>query len=230
MFYRKNKIVGRGNKMAKTEQELYDEMAEAVVEMDEDLAADLANEVVELGYDAFDAIDKGLAKGMEEAGQLFEEEEYFVPELLMCADALNVGVDILQPHIKTEARDEKHKIVIGVIQGDTHDIGKNLVKLMADAGGFEVINLGRDVPPDVFVDKAIEEGAEFILISSLMTTTMDGMAEVVRILNERGIRDNHKVLVGGGPVSQGFADKIGADGYADNANQAVRLLNSLVKN
>ncbi|MFP3154512.1 corrinoid protein [Lachnospiraceae bacterium ZAX-1] len=214
--------------MAKTETELYEQLAQAVVAMDEDLTAALSNAVVAAGFDAYEAIDQGLSKGMEQAGQLFEEEEYFVPELLMCADALNIGMEILKPHIKTEEQDEKHRIVIGVIEGDTHDIGKNLVKLMLSAAGFDVVDLGRDVPPCVFVDSAIEKGAKIIMVSSLMTTTMDGMEEVIRILNERSIRQDFKVVIGGGPVSQGFADKIGADAYSANANQAVRLTNSLV--
>ncbi|MDR3238579.1 MAG: corrinoid protein [Clostridiales bacterium] len=214
--------------MAKTKQELYDELSAAVIDMDEELSAALSAEAVEAGLDAFETIDQGLAKGMEQAGQLFDEGEYFVPELLMCADALNAGVDILEPHIKTEERAQAHKIVIGVIQGDTHDIGKNLVKLMLSSSGFDVIDLGRDVPPDVFVERAIAQGAKIIMISSLMTTTMDGMTEVVRLLTQKGVRDEIKVAVGGGPVSQGFANKIGADGYSYNANQAVKLANELV--
>jgi len=213
--------------MEKTKNELYAEMAAAVVDMDEDLAEELANQAVAAGYDAFETIDQGLAKGMEKAGQLFDEGEYFVPELLMCADALNAGVDVLKPHIKTEEREEKQKIVIGVIQGDTHDIGKNLVKLMLSSSGFDVIDLGRDVPPAVFAEQAVSAGAKLIMISSLMTTTMDGMGEVVQLLEQKGLRGEIKVAVGGGPVSQGFANKIGADGYAPNANQAVRLANEL---
>jgi len=214
--------------MSRTKNELYAEMADAVLNMDEELSVSLSEESVEAGYDAYEAIDQGLAKGMGQAGDLFDEGEYFVPELLMCADALNAGVDVLKPHIKTEERGEKHKVVIGVIAGDTHDIGKNLVKLMLASSGFDVIDLGRDVPPVKFVDSAVEKDAEIIMISSLMTTTMDGMAEVIRILAERGIREAFKVAVGGGPVSKGFADKIGADGYSPNANQAVKLANELV--
>jgi corrinoid protein of di/trimethylamine methyltransferase len=209
-------------------EELYSEIARAVVDMDEEQVVKLADKAVKAAFNAYDVIERGLAKGMERAGELFEGEEYFVPELLMCADALNAGVEILKPHIKREEQDEKHKIVIGVIEGDTHDIGKNLVKLMLSSAGYEITDLGRDVPPIKFVDKAVEENAEMIMISSLMTTTMDGMAEVIRILNEKGIRSKFKVIVGGGPVSQGFANKIGADAYSPNANHAVRLANSLV--
>ncbi|MDR3233740.1 MAG: corrinoid protein [Planctomycetaceae bacterium] len=211
--------------MPRTKQELYALLSDAVVEMDEDTSVALSNESVEAGYDAFETIDQGLAKGMERAGKLFDESEYFVPELLMCADALNAGVNILKPYIKTEEQSEKHRIVIGVIEGDTHDIGKNLVKLMLSSAGFEVIDLGRDVPPISFVENAIKENAEIIMMSSLMTTTMDGMKETIQLLNEKGVREQFKVAVGGGPVSSGFAEKIGADGYSSNANQAVKLAN-----
>jgi corrinoid protein of di/trimethylamine methyltransferase len=214
--------------MSDKQTELHAALAEAVVEMDEDGAAELAQQVVDNGFDAFDAIDQGLAKGMEQAGQLFEEEEYFVPELLICADALNAGVDVLRPHIKQNSTEVPHKIVIGVIQGDTHDIGKNLVKLMLAAAGYQMIDLGRDVAPESFVDAAIEQGAAIIMISSLMTTTMDGMQRTIALLEERGMRDQIKVAVGGGPVSPGFAKRIGADGYSPNANQAVKLANDLV--
>lgn len=208
--------------------EMYKKLADAVVEMDEELVEELSSQAVNDGLDAFECIDKGLSKGIEKAGQLFEEEEYFVPELLMCGDAMNIGVDILKPHIKVDTASEKHKIVIGVIEGDTHDIGKNLVKLMLEASNFDVIDLGRDVPVATFVDKAVEEKAKIIMISTLMTTTMNSMADVIHLLKERGIQDHYKVAVGGGPVSQGFADKIGADGYSVNAAEAVKLARRLI--
>lgn len=207
---------------------LYGQLAEAVVNMDEDRAVDLANQAVAEKVDAYEAIDKGLAKGMEQAGKLFEEEEYFVPELIICSDAMNAGIAVLKPHLKQDEATVKHRGVIGVIEGDTHDIGKNLVKIMLEASGFDIVDLGRDVPPQTFVDKAVETNAELILLSSLMTTTMDSMAEVVRLLEERGLRDRFKVAVGGGPISKAFSDRIGADGYGKNATEAVRLCRSLV--
>lgn len=208
--------------------EMYEKLADAVVEMDEDLVSELADEVINKKIDAFEAIDKGLSKGMTQAGKLFEEEEYFVPELLMCADAMNIGVDKLKPYIKVNNYDEKHKIVIGVIEGDTHDIGKNLVKLMLENAGFEMIDLGRDVPPLTFIDTAIKEHAKVIMISSLMTTTMEGMKDVITLLKEKHLRNQFKVCIGGGPVSQSFANQIGADGYSKNAADAVRLVNDLL--
>ncbi|MDR1160177.1 MAG: corrinoid protein [Syntrophomonadaceae bacterium] len=210
--------------MADTKEIMFQRMSDAIVDMDDDLVAELSHQVIDESIDAFEAIDKGLTKGMERAGQLFEEEEYFVPELLMCADAMNVGIDILKPHMKGNASgSEKKKAVIGVIEGDTHDIGKNLVKLMMETGGFEVIDLGRDIPAAEFVERAKAEKADLICISTLMTTTMDAMAEVINILKEQGIREQFKVMVGGGPISSGFAAKIGADGYSKNAAEASRL-------
>ena len=214
--------------MPRERGDLFKDLMDGVFLMNEELAVKAAKEVVEAGYDAYDAINNGLVAGMNKAGILYEKEEYFVPELLICSDAMYAGLEILRPHIKTAAVGEKHKAVIGVMEGDTHDIGKNLVKIMMDAAGFEVFDLGRNVRLPSFVEKAKEVSAELICMSTLMTTTMDGMATVIEMLKEEGIRDSFKVMVGGGPISQGFARKIGADGYADNATNAVDLAKKLV--
>ena len=214
--------------MSNNKDELLKKLSDSVVDMDEDEAVEISNTIVDKKFDAYEAIEKGLSDGMERAGKLFEEEEYFIPELLMCADTMYAGLDVLKHHIKVDSHNEKHKVVIGVIEGDTHDIGKNLVKVMLETSGFDVIDLGRDIPPQKFVDTAKETEAKIICISTLMTTTMDGMAEVIKILNKEDIRDKFKVMVGGGPISQSFADKIGADGYSVNAAEAVRLARKLV--
>lgn len=211
-----------------SKEELLQKLSDAVLEMEDEEVVALANQAIDEGVDAFEAIDKGLTDGMERAGKLFEEEEYFVPELLMCSDTLNAGLDVLKPHLKVEEGAVKHKVVLGVVEGDTHDIGKNLVKLMLETSGFEIIDVGRDIPARQFVEVAKKEGAEIIALSTLMTTTMKAMEEVITILKEEGIRDKFKVMVGGGPISQGFANKIGADGYSVNAAEAVRLAKSLV--
>jgi corrinoid protein of di/trimethylamine methyltransferase len=208
---------------------LFQGLSDAVVEMDEGRALELALRSITEGVDPYEAIDRGLVHGMMRASRLFEEEEYFIPELLLCSDAMYAGLDVLQPHLRRDERKARHKVVIGVVEGDTHDIGKNLVKIMLDASGFEVIDLGRDVPPQRFVDAALAEGAGIVALSTLMTTTMDGMAEVVRLLERGGLRDRFKVMVGGGPISQAFAQRIGADGYAANAADAVRLAKRLVE-
>lgn len=214
--------------MSDNKEVLFKKLADAVVDMDEDIAIAISEEVIAQNYDAFEAIDKGLSAGMEKAGKLFEEEEYFIPELLMCSEAMYAGLDILKPHIKVDKSEVKLKVIIGVVEGDTHDIGKNLVKIMLETSGFDVIDLGRDVPPSIFVERAKEEKASIIALSTLMTTTMDNMAEVIRILDKENIREKFKIMIGGGPISQGFADKIGADGYSVNAADAVRLARKLV--
>lgn len=214
--------------MSISKEELYKKLAESVVDMDEEETVKLSKQVIDENYDAYEAIDKGLSAGMDKAGKLFDEEEYFVPELLLCSEAMYSGLDILKPHIKTKDHEVKHKVVIGVIEGDTHDIGKNLVKIMLETAGFDIVDLGRDVPTTTFVEKAKEENAEIIVISTLMTTTMDGMGEVIELLKKENIRDKFKVMIGGGPISQSFADKIGADGYSVNAAEAVTLAKRLV--
>ncbi|MDR3579797.1 MAG: corrinoid protein [Oryzomonas sp.] len=211
----------------KTKQEHLQELSDAVLDMDEERTVKAAHEALVEHVDPYDAIQGGLSDGMARAGQLFEDEEYFIPELLMCSDAMYAGLDVLKPHLK-QVGESRGTVVIGVIEGDTHDIGKNMVRIMFETGGFKVIDLGRDVPPQRFVDTAREEQADIIALSTLMTTTMDGMGTVVRLLDEADIRDGIKVMVGGGPISPGFAKRIGADGYAVNAAEAVKVARELV--
>lgn len=214
--------------MSHVKEKLLNDLAESVVDMEEDDAVQVANDFIESGYDAYEGISNGLAVGMDEAGKLYEEEEYYIPELLMCSDAMYAGMDVLKPYLKYDETEEKYKAVVGVVEGDTHDIGKNLFKIMLETTGFEVYDLGRDVPPSEFINKAKELGAKLIGLSTLMTTTMDNMEIVINLLKEEGIRDDVVVMVGGGPISQSFADKIGADGYAPEASRAARLAKDLV--
>lgn len=212
------------------EQDLQSRLSNAVLELDEELAKNLSLEVVERHYDAWDAIENGLLDGVNRAGKLFDEEEYFVPELLIAADSMYSGLDILRPHIRNrDQQGSRGKVVIGVVQGDTHDIGKNLVRIMLEVSGFEVHDLGRDVPPQKFVDYAKSIDADIIGLSTLMTTTMERMSDVVKILEKEGIRDQFKIIVGGSPISQAFADRIGADGYSAKAAQAVELVKRLLQ-
>ena len=211
------------------EQSLFTALSDAVLNMEEERVAEIAGTVIKKKIDAYRAIENGLVDGMNRAGQLFEDEEYFIPEILLCSDAMYAGLDILNPHIDRAQQQARKKVVIGVVEGDTHDIGKNIVKTLLDAAGFEVIDLGRDVAPRKIVDAAIAEGADVIALSTLMTTTMDGMAAVIEILQNSGRRDAFKVIVGGGPISQAFAEKIGADGYAPTAPAAVKLLQKLFR-
>lgn len=215
--------------MITLKDKLLKELADAVVDMDEDKAIEASNEYVNNNLEAYEGIANGLAVGMDKAGKLYEEEEYYIPELLMCSDAMYAGLDVLRPHLKRENTEESMKAVVGVVEGDTHDIGKNLFKIMLETCGFDVVDLGRDVPPANFISKAREIGANLIGMSTLMTTTMDNMGVVVDMLKKENMRDDVIVMVGGGPISQSFADKIGADGYAPEASKAARLGKELVQ-
>lgn len=214
--------------MPEEQKRLYEQLATAVFELDEQLTKLLAQQVLDRGFDAWQAVERGLLEGVNRAGKLFDEEEYFVPELLIAADAMYAGLAILRPHIKTHHTGFNRRVVIGVVQGDTHDIGKNLVRIMLEVAGFEVHDLGRDVPPQKFVETAIAVKADLIALSTLMTTTMERMGEVVSILEAEKVRNRFKVIVGGSPLSQQFSDRIGADGYAPKAAQAVELAKRLV--
>ena len=207
--------------MSADKEKLLAELDRRVVEMDDETVAGVAQEYVDNGFDAYDGIVNGLSKGMEKAGELYEQEEYFVPELLICSDAMYNGLDVLRPHLPKDAGHGSAAVVIGVVQGDTHDIGKNLVKIMLEAAGFQVYDLGRDVEPRAFVDKAKEVGASIICLSTLMTTTMHNMKTVVDLLREEGLQDKIKVMIGGGPVSQAYAAQIGADAYTTDAAAAA---------
>ena len=209
--------------------ELLAELNRCVLEMEDEAVVDVAQAYVDAGHDAYDGITEGLSKGMERAGQLYEEEEYFVPELLICSDAMYNGMDVLKPHLKADAAGSKCSVIIGVVEGDTHDIGKNLVKIMMDTAGFEVYDLGRDVAVSDFIAKAKEVGSGLVCMSTLMTTTMANMGRVIEGLKEAGIRDNFKVMVGGGPLSKSFADKIGADAYTSNAAEAAKVAQELAE-
>lgn len=215
--------------MARSKEELLAKLEEDVVEMDDEDIVEVAQEYVDAGYPAMEGMLDGLVKGMSKAGELFDAEEYFVTDVLLCSDAMYAGIDILKPHLpKDNSGKTAPKAVIGVVEGDTHDIGKNLVKILMDTNGFEMYDLGRDVPLEKFVDKAEEVGADIIAMSTLMTTTMGGMKTVIDMLNERGIRDKYKVMVGGSPISKKFADEIGADIYTANAVEAAAAAKAAV--
>lgn len=201
--------------------ELLKRLADGVLKFEEEEVVAAANEVVELGLNAYDAIMNGLAKGMEEAGRLWEEEEYFVPELLLCADALYAGLGILRPHMKLEdSQKSKGVVVIGTVQGDVHDIGKNLVKMMFEVADFEVHDLGKDVPLENFVEEQLKTNAELVCLSAMMTTSMLGMERIIKMIREKN--PNVKIMIGGAPVTAEIVEKFGADGTADSASNALR--------
>lgn len=212
----------------KSQQDLLLALSDCVVNMEDDSVSEVAEEYIAAGYPALDGILKGLVDGMQKAADLYEQEEYFIPELLVCADAMYNGLAVLRPRLGQADSGNKHKIVIGVVEGDTHDIGKNLVKIMLESAGYETYDLGRDVPLQRFVDKAKEVDANVIAMSTLMSTTMPGMGKVIELLKAAGIRDNVKVIIGGAPISLAFAQKIGADAYSSNAVDAVKVIDRLM--
>jgi corrinoid protein of di/trimethylamine methyltransferase len=204
-----------------TRDALIEELKQGVIEFDEDRVRAAAQRVVDEGLDAYDAIMNGLAAGMEQVGELFAANEYFVPEVLMCADALYVGLDILRPHVRMDQKKQiKGEVVIGTVEGDIHDIGKNLVKLMFEIAGFTVHDLGRDVPLEKFVEESIRTDSDIVCLSAMMTTTMVNMPKVIEML--RAKNPKVKVMVGGAPVSDDLAKKWGADGYAPDASNALQ--------
>nr|WP_216585159.1 corrinoid protein [Methanotorris igneus] len=209
--------------------DILNELSESVVNLDENRALKAANEALKAGIPAHIAIMDGLCKGMKIVGDKYEKKEYFVPEVLIASNVMNKAIDVLKPHVKLDKDDIPAKVVIGVVEGDIHEIGKNIVAMMLEAGGFEVHDLGRNVPCEKFVDYAIEINADIIVMSTMMTTTMYNMKKVIDVLKERGVRDKFIVMIGGGPVSSAFAKEIGADAYTDNANEALKVAKELYK-
>ena len=186
-----------------------------------------SNKIIEEKINAYEAIMKGCAEAMRIAGEKFERHEMYVPDLLISARAMNAAINVLKPYLKTDVQTSTGTIVMGVVEGDIHDIGKNLVKLMLETAGFEVIDLGRDVPVDTFIEKAKEVDADLIALSALMTTSMETMKQIVKKAKESNLRA--KILIGGAPVSQEFAKNIQADGYASDAVEAVRIAKKLIR-
>lgn len=209
-------------KMNEEKNQILKSINDGVINMNQEQVISACNKALDVGIDPCEVIMEGLTKGMEVVSQKYEDEEYFVPEVIMCSDAMNAGLSILKPHLKAQSESTQEKVVIGVIQGDIHDIGKNLVKIMMETAGLEVHDLGHDVPLSKFLEKAKEVNARIICMSTLMTSTMDQMKEVIDILEKKSVRDKYLVMVGGAPISQTFADAIGADAYASNAAIAAK--------
>jgi corrinoid protein of di/trimethylamine methyltransferase len=210
-------------------EDLFLEMKKAIVDGDGPGAGRLAGEAVKAGLDLLEVIEKGYVPGIHEVGELWEKGDYFLPELISRAEAMKSAMAVLDPELQRSRLQARTggKVVIGTVEGDIHDIGKNLVASMLQAGGFEVFDLGADVKLERFIDKAESVGADFICLSALLTTTMINQKRLVALLKERKIRDKYKVLVGGAPASHRWAEEVGADGYAENAVAAVKLAKSL---
>jgi 5-methyltetrahydrofolate--homocysteine methyltransferase len=187
------------------------------------------NEALAAGFDPSSILNEAMIKAMGEVGRLFEEGEYFVPEMLISARAMQAGLAILKPHLVSGNYQPLGKVVIGTVKGDLHDIGKNLVSMMLEGAAFEIVDLGTDVSPEKFIEAIKNSHADIIAMSALLTTTMSNMKITIDALKTAGIRDQVKVMVGGAPLTENYAREIGADGYSPDASKAVVLARSLVK-
>ncbi len=185
------------------------------------IVKELVQNAVDSGLPAEEILNKGLLSGMNIIGEKFKNNEVYVPEVLVAAKAMDMGVQVLKPLLIKDGVKATGKVCLGTVQGDLHDIGKNLVKMMMEGKGLEVVDLGTDVSPEAFVNTAIEQNCQVICCSALLTTTMDVMAQVVRKAEEAGIRDKVKIMIGGAPVTDEFCEKIGADRYTSDAASAA---------
>jgi corrinoid protein of di/trimethylamine methyltransferase len=210
--------------------QLFAALRQAVIDGDAVASAALAQQVLDEGVPPLAAIDEGLVPGLSHVGEQFGLGELFLPDMMLAARAMQKAMDLLEPQLQAEATERKvvGRVVIGTVKGDIHEIGKNLVGMMLSTSGFEVHDLGVDVAPDRFVEAAKEYGADLIGVSALLTTTMAGQRTVVEAVSAAGLRDRVKVIVGGAPASESWAQEIGADGYSEDAIGAVALARRLV--
>lgn len=206
----------------------FEPIKKAVVDMEVEKVKDLVAKLLKHNQPPEEILEKGLIAGMKEVGRLFTCKEYFVPEVLMASEAFYAGFDLINPLLKTDKMKEKGKIVIGVVEGDIHDIGKNIVKVMLEASGYQVVDLGKDVPAEKFIEAVIRENPNILAMSALMTTTMMRMKDVVTGLEQKKLRNKVKVIIGGAPANEDFAKRIGADGYGEDASSAVSLVEDLI--
>jgi len=213
-----------------TQDKIFEDMWNAVVSGDQIRSRSLAEEALRLGLDPALAMEKGYIPGIQRVGDLFEQGEYFLPELITSAACMKSAMEVLQPALLESGRPgmSEAKVVIGTVEGDIHDIGKNLVAAMLQANGFDVHDLGADVKLDRFLHTAEENGADIVCLSALLTTTMQSQKKFISLLADEGLRDRYGILVGGAPVTRSWAEQIGADGFGANAYDAVRVAKALV--
>jgi 5-methyltetrahydrofolate--homocysteine methyltransferase len=217
-------IILQGDDMNEVIQALF----EAVLDGNADLAKEKVQFALESNLEPSKILNEGMISAMSEVGDRFERGDYFVPEMLIAARAMQQGLSILKPHLQQTDLVSQGRVVIGTVKGDLHDIGKNLVSMMLEGAGFEIIDLGTDVPAEKFIDAVNSNGVDVIAMSALLTTTMPQMKTVIGALQEMGIRDQLKVIIGGAPVTESYASEIGADGYAADASRAVKVAKSLL--
>jgi trimethylamine corrinoid protein len=213
--------------MGKEQQELLEEAKNSIISFDSKKAAEIAKKGLARGIAPAVIISKGFVLGITEVGDLFDRGQLFLPELILAAEAMKAGTAICEAAFPKSELREKKKVVIGTVEGDIHDIGKSIVVSFLMANGFEVYDIGRDAPIENFINKAREVKADVIGSSALLTTTMEGQKKIEEELREAGLRDKVKTIVGGAPCSQGWADRIGADAYAENAVEAVIKIKKL---
>jgi len=206
---------------------ILEELRAAMVDGQAKQAVAKVNEGLAEGMDAGTLLRDGLIAGMAEVGQLYENGDIFVPEMLVAARAMSAALEVLKPHLVDEGVESSGKVAIGTTQGDLHDIGKNLVAMMLEGSGFEIVDLGVDVPADKFIE-AIREGASVVAMSALLTTTMTNMQTAIEAIKEAGLREQVRIIIGGAPITKAYADEIGADGYAEDASSAVRLVKEVL--
>ena len=206
----------------------YEKMSEKVIEGDQEGVKDLTQEAIDEGADPQEIISEGLINGMNVVGERFKAGDMFVPEVLMSAKAMKAGMELVNPLLTEGDREAATTVVLGTVEGDLHDIGKNLVAMMLESGGMNVVNLGVDIEADEFVQAVRDNDADVLGMSALLTTTMMEMQDVIEVLEEEGLKDDVKVIVGGAPVTQEFADDIGADGWAPDAASAKDLVQDMV--
>jgi corrinoid protein of di/trimethylamine methyltransferase len=214
---------------ASDKEAIMKKLTEAVIVGDAAAAEQSAKDALAAGISAYDAIMNGLAEGMKTVGDKYEKKEYFLPDMLISADSMYAGLSILTPRIPKSESKSKGKIVLGVVEGDIHDIGKNIVKIMLTAAGYEVVDLGRDVPTADFIERAKSEGAQVIAMSTLLTPTLMSMKTVEDKLKEEGMKDKVKTVIGGGATSEDWKSKIGSDAYGKDASEAVDKVKLLVE-
>ncbi|NIQ97799.1 MAG: cobalamin-binding protein [Desulfuromonadales bacterium] len=205
-----------------------EKLSTTILEGDSETTVELVQGALDEGVAAKTILDDGMIVGMNEVGDRFKRGDMFVPEVLMSADAMSAGLKLLRPELAKADTKMIGKIVLGTVKGDLHDIGKNLVGMMCEGAGFEIVNLGFDVPPENFIEAIKEHQPEIVGMSALLTTTMRAMGHTIKAIEEAGLRDQVKIMVGGAPVDKDFADRIGADGYGSNAVAASDLAKQLV--
>jgi len=211
-------------------EETLKHMQTSVLEGNVDQARKLATQSLEMGLSPLTVINDGMTPAIREVGDRFGRGEMFLPEMVISADAMQAALEILEPHFEGDQGSKKGKVLIGTVKGDIHDIGKNIVIALLKVNGYEVIDIGRDVASTEFVDKAIELKVDVIGLSGLLTTSLPMMRDIIQMLDDDGVRERFKVIIGGGPTSQEYADSIGADGYGKTAYNAVELCNQITGN